>query len=101
MIKFLSGTDVLILDSQYDAVEYERHAGWGHGCVDDSVALALAAKVKRLCLFHHDPERSDKQLDASAPARAPARDPATGEIESGRRPRRNDHPAGREIRFKL
>ena len=64
MIKFLSGTDVLILDSQYDAVEYERHAGWGHGCVDDSVALALAAKVKRLCLCHHDPERSDKQLDA-------------------------------------
>ena len=64
MIKFLDHADVLILDSQYDAVEYERHAGWGHGCVDDSVALALAAKVKRLCLFHHDPERSDKQLDA-------------------------------------
>jgi ribonuclease BN (tRNA processing enzyme) len=64
MIQFLNGSDVLILDSQYDAVEYKRHAGWGHGCVDDSVTLALAAKVKRLCLFHHDPERSDKQLDA-------------------------------------
>ncbi|HKW28704.1 MAG TPA: MBL fold metallo-hydrolase [Verrucomicrobiae bacterium] len=64
MIKFLDQADVLILDSQYDAVEYERHAGWGHGCVDDSVALALAANVKQLCLFHHDPERSDKQLDA-------------------------------------
>jgi phosphoribosyl 1,2-cyclic phosphodiesterase len=63
MIKFLRGTDVLILDSQYDAVEYERHVGWGHGCVDDSVALALAADVKRLYLFHHDPEHSDKQMD--------------------------------------
>jgi phosphoribosyl 1,2-cyclic phosphodiesterase len=63
MVQFLNGTDVLILDSQYDAVEYKRHAGWGHGCVDDSVALALAANVKRLCLFHHDPERSDKQVD--------------------------------------
>lgn len=63
MIKFLSGTDVLILDSQYDAAEYLRHAGWGHGCVDASVALALAAKVKQLCLFHHDPDRSDKQLE--------------------------------------
>ena len=63
MIQFLNGADVLILDSQYDAVEYKRHAGWGHGCVDDSVALALAANVKRLCLFHHDPERSDKQVD--------------------------------------
>jgi phosphoribosyl 1,2-cyclic phosphodiesterase len=62
MIKFLDGVDVLILDSQYNAVEYERHAGWGHGCVDDSVTLALAARAKRLFLFHHDPERSDKQM---------------------------------------
>jgi phosphoribosyl 1,2-cyclic phosphodiesterase len=64
MAQFLKGADVLILDSQYDAVEYQRHIGWGHGCVDDSVALALAADVRRLCLFHHDPERSDKQVDA-------------------------------------
>jgi phosphoribosyl 1,2-cyclic phosphodiesterase len=64
MIKFLDGVNLLILDSQYDTVEYERHAGWGHGCVDDSVALALAARAKRLCLFHHDPERTDKQVDA-------------------------------------
>ena len=64
MVQFLKGADVLILDSQYDATEYHRHIGWGHGCVDDSVALALAANVKRLCLFHHDPERSDKQIGA-------------------------------------
>jgi phosphoribosyl 1,2-cyclic phosphodiesterase len=64
MIEFLDSVDVLILDSQYDAREYERHVGWGHGCVDASVALALAANVKQLCLFHHDPERSDKQMDA-------------------------------------
>jgi phosphoribosyl 1,2-cyclic phosphodiesterase len=62
MVEFLKGADVLILDSQFNAVEYKRHAGWGHGCVDDSVALALAANVKQLCLFHHDPERSDKQV---------------------------------------
>jgi ribonuclease BN (tRNA processing enzyme) len=31
--------------------------------VDDSVALAIAAGVKRLCLFHHDPERDDRQVD--------------------------------------
>jgi phosphoribosyl 1,2-cyclic phosphodiesterase len=64
MIDFLRGADVLILDSQYSAAEYKRRAGWGHGCVDNSVALALAAGVRRLCLFHHDPERSDKQVDA-------------------------------------
>jgi phosphoribosyl 1,2-cyclic phosphodiesterase len=64
MVEFVRGADVLILDSQYDSAEYERHAGWGHGSVDDCVALALVAGVKRLCLFHHDPERGDKQVDA-------------------------------------
>jgi phosphoribosyl 1,2-cyclic phosphodiesterase len=65
-IEFLHGADVLILDSQYDAAEYQRHIGWGHGCVDDSVALALKAGVKHLCLFHHDPDHDDKRIDAFA-----------------------------------
>jgi phosphoribosyl 1,2-cyclic phosphodiesterase len=64
MIEFLRDTDVLILDSQYDSTEYKQHAGWGHGCVDDSVELALQANVKRLCLFHHEPDHNDKQMDA-------------------------------------
>ena len=64
LIEFLRDVDVLILDSQYDSAEYERHIGWGHGCVDDSVSLALQAGVKRLCLFHHDPDHDDRQIDA-------------------------------------
>jgi phosphoribosyl 1,2-cyclic phosphodiesterase len=63
MIEFLRDVDLLILDSQYGAAEYQQHIGWGHGCVDDSVALALQAGVKHLSLFHHDPEHSDKQID--------------------------------------
>jgi ribonuclease BN (tRNA processing enzyme) len=63
MIEFLREVDLLILDSQYDATEYRKHIGWGHGCVDDSVALALQAGVKHLSLFHHDPDHSDRQID--------------------------------------
>ena len=63
MIEFLRDVDLLILDSQYGAAEYQQHVGWGHGCVDDSVALALQAGVKHLSLFHHDPEHSDQQID--------------------------------------
>jgi phosphoribosyl 1,2-cyclic phosphodiesterase len=63
MIEFLREVDVLILDSQYDVAEYQQHVGWGHGCVDDSVALALKAGVKHLCLFHHDPDHDDKRID--------------------------------------
>jgi ribonuclease BN (tRNA processing enzyme) len=64
MLDFVRDADVLILDSQYDRVEYKRHTGWGHGCVDDSVALALKAGVKKLVLFHHDPDHDDRKIDA-------------------------------------
>jgi phosphoribosyl 1,2-cyclic phosphodiesterase len=64
MMDFIRDADVLILDSQYDRAEYRRHTGWGHGCVDDSVALALKAGVKKLVLFHHDPDHDDKKIDS-------------------------------------
>ena len=59
---FAEGAEVLILDAQYDATEYKGHIGWGHSCVDDSVAFAIAAKVKRLFLFHHDPDHNDEKI---------------------------------------
>jgi phosphoribosyl 1,2-cyclic phosphodiesterase len=64
MIEFVRDADVLILDSQYDAAEYKTHVGWGHGCLDDTVALALKAGVRHLCLFHHDPGHDDKKLES-------------------------------------
>jgi len=63
MVEFVRDADVLILDSQYDKAEYKKHVGWGHGCVDHSVALALKAHVKQLCLFHHDPDHDDRRMD--------------------------------------
>lgn len=62
IVEFMRDADLLIIDSQYDEAEYRTHVGWGHGCVDDVVALALFAKVKRLILFHHDPDHSDAQI---------------------------------------
>jgi len=61
---FLRNVDVLILDSQYDAQEYAQHEGWGHGCVDDVVKIAVDANVKRLFLFHHDPDHDDAKITA-------------------------------------
>jgi phosphoribosyl 1,2-cyclic phosphodiesterase len=62
IIEFLRGTDVLIMDSQFDCQEYASHVGWGHGCLNDVVNLALQAEVKRLFLFHHDPEHDDAKI---------------------------------------
>ena len=63
MIEFVRDADLLILDAQYDKAEYKEHLGWGHGCVDDCVALAMKAGVKKLMLFHHDPDHDDKRID--------------------------------------
>jgi len=62
LIEFLRGTELLIMDTQFDAREYTRHTEWGHGCLDDVVALALQAKVKTLFLFHHDPNHDDAKV---------------------------------------
>jgi ribonuclease BN (tRNA processing enzyme) len=62
MIDFLRGTDVLIMDTQFDTREYQQHTGWGHGCLDDVVALALEAEVKQLFMFHHDPNHDDAKV---------------------------------------
>ena len=63
LIEFVRGVDLLILDTQYTEAEYEKRCGWGHGCLTDSVALALSAGVRQLAFFHHDPGHDDDQID--------------------------------------
>jgi phosphoribosyl 1,2-cyclic phosphodiesterase len=60
--EFLRGTDVLVMDTQYDRQEYADHVGWGHGCVDEVIMLALRAQVRHLYLFHHDPDHDDAKV---------------------------------------
>jgi len=62
MMDFIRGSDILIIDSQYDREEYPEHIGWGHGCLDHVVGLALRAEVKKLFLFHHDPAHDDAKI---------------------------------------
>ncbi len=63
LVSFLARCDLLILDAQYDRTEYPAHIGWGHGCLDDSVSLALRANAETLVLFHHDPQHDDARID--------------------------------------
>ncbi len=63
LAEFAEGAELLICDAQYNAEEYERRIGWGHSCIDDTVRLAIQAKVKRLMLFHHDPTHDDLTID--------------------------------------
>jgi len=63
LVTFLEACDVLILDMQYTDEEYKHHVGWGHGSLSTGVALALDANVRKLVLFHHDPDHDDKMID--------------------------------------
>jgi len=67
MQAFFRDTDLLIHDGQYTEQEY-RHgrAGWGHSSIEQAVAVAEAAGCRRLALIHHDPMRSDSELDGFA-----------------------------------
>ena len=58
-----SRADLLIHDAQYTAAEYPQRVGWGHSALSHAIAFAAAAKVGRLVAFHHDPNRSDAEID--------------------------------------
>ncbi|MCK4798634.1 MAG: MBL fold metallo-hydrolase [Spirochaetes bacterium] len=60
---FFNNADLLVHDSQYTSIEYKKYTGWGHSTYKYAIDQALKGNVKRLALFHHDPERSDAQLN--------------------------------------
>jgi ribonuclease BN (tRNA processing enzyme) len=56
--------DLLIFDSQYTPQQREgEKEGWGHSSWRDGVRIAQQEGVKRLALFHHDPESDDACVD--------------------------------------
>lgn len=58
--------DLLFHDAHCRTGDYR--CGWGHASDRDAVALADEAGVGRLALFHHHPERSDREIDAAVAA---------------------------------
>jgi phosphoribosyl 1,2-cyclic phosphodiesterase len=62
-IKFCEGADLLLHDAQYTDKEYRRVEGFGHSTVSISLELGIRARVKRLGLFHHDPDHTDAEID--------------------------------------
>jgi CheY-like chemotaxis protein len=63
-VQFLAEADLLIHDAQYTAVEYAAKIGWGHTPVEWAVDYAIAANVKKLALFHHEPLHDDAAVEA-------------------------------------
>lgn len=74
-VEFLRDADLVIHDAQYTAEEYPAKIGWGHSTIEYVVDVAVAANVRQVALFHHDPARNDAAVEsllAAARARAAA-----------------------------
>jgi len=64
IVALCRGADLLIYDTQFTPDEYKSRPHWGHSRPGDAIDIARAAGVKRLCMFHHAPLRSDDENDA-------------------------------------
>jgi len=69
LLTLSEGADVLIYDAMYTPQEYAgddstaSRTGYGHSTWEEGVKMAKAARVRRLVLFHHDPDHDDDAID--------------------------------------
>lgn len=60
----MQGVDALIVDCSYTKLEYPAKRGWGHGTLDSALEMAVRVGAKTLYITHHEPTRSDDDLEA-------------------------------------
>ena len=64
VIALARGADLLIHDAQFTESDYKP--SWGHSTISSAIDVAARANVRKLVLYHHDPDRSDDALDRIA-----------------------------------
>ncbi len=62
-LAFCDGAKIIIHDAQYLPEEMEAHRGFGHSDWRMVVDLAKRAGAEHLVLTHHDPRRSDAEVE--------------------------------------
>lgn len=64
VVEFARGADILIHEAPYDHHDKQTaRRGWGHSSWEEAAEVAREAEVGRLFLSHHDPDRTDDDLD--------------------------------------
>ena len=66
ILDLIEGADLVIYDSTYTEEEFPGKVGWGHSTWNEGMNLCRAANVKKLAIFHHDPEHTDDFMDRIA-----------------------------------
>jgi phosphoribosyl 1,2-cyclic phosphodiesterase len=65
-LELAAGADVLVHDAQLTRAELPAEGRFGHAAGDYAVALGRRAGARAVVLFHHRPNRTDKELDGLA-----------------------------------
>lgn len=63
VVQLARGADLLIHDAQFTPEEKREREKWGHSSWLEAIQVARQANVRRLALFHHDPDHSDDELE--------------------------------------
>lgn len=63
-VNWAAGCDILIHDAMYLEEEYATRTGWGHSTFDMACRNARTISPRHVLLTHHEPLRSDVELDA-------------------------------------
>lgn len=62
-VAWAKGCDILIHDAMYTDEEYSERVGWGHSTFEMACRNAEAIGCRQALLTHHDPMRTDTELD--------------------------------------
>jgi len=68
-------------DAEYTDEEYTRYKGWGHSTWQCALDLAVRAEVRQLGLFHHNQDRTDREIDEIVDACRKAADGWSARLE--------------------
>ena len=61
-IDFFKDADILIFDAQYTLEETINKRDWGHSSALTGIDLAIRSNVKKLVLFHHEPDNNNEMI---------------------------------------
>jgi phosphoribosyl 1,2-cyclic phosphodiesterase len=65
VLGLIEGADIVVYDCMYTDEEFAKsYVGWGHSTWQEAVRLCKTARVKKLVVFHHDPDHDDDRMDA-------------------------------------
>lgn len=63
ILSLIEGSDLVVYDCTYTDEEFPHKIGWGHSTWQEGIRLCQRAGVKRLAIFHHDPDHDDDFME--------------------------------------